>query len=112
MIRGSNSFLATGCPGKGVAHVGLTGAQPDFAYQDVGEGDGFAAGSDGQFSGRGVGGQGIELNLPFALLIGLRGFGLVGEPDLYRSSWCSLSPNGCRHIALKYTMIGKDFRDT
>ena len=112
MIRGSYSFLATGCPGKGVAHVGLTGAQPDFAYQDVGEGDGFVTRNHGQFRGGGVSGQGIELNLPFTLLIGLRGFGLVGEPDLYRSSWCSLSPNGCRHIALKHTMIGKDFRDT
>ena len=41
-----------------------------------------------------VGGQGIELNLPFALLIGLRGFGLVGEPDLYRSFLVQLSQMG------------------
>ena len=111
MIRTSNCFLATGCLRKTKTHIGLTGAQPDFAYQDVGKGDGFTTGSDGQLSGRRVGWHRIEPDLPVALLIGFGGFGLAGESDLYRSFWSSLSPNGCRHIALKYTMIGKDFRD-
>src|SRR5947209_8691671 len=62
---------------KGELHVGLAGADPDFADEDVVDGDGV----DGQVEGTG-GGERLEPGGPFAVGGGFGGDALTLEVDV------------------------------
>ena len=107
--EGGGGFLLLEILGAvhGHRHVGLAGAEPDFADEDVLERDG-VVGLDGE--GLRVGGDGEvgEGDLPFAVVGGGGGLGLAGECDGDFLAGRGDAPNGDAGAALQHHVVGED----
>ena len=90
-------------------HVRLSATRPDLAHDHVADDLGVAVrGADLHLPRFGAGGEGIELQRPFAIRIRRRGLALSGEFDGDLCSWLRPAPNGHRLIALEHHVVGKD----
>ena len=98
-----------GVPGgtDGPLHVGLAGAEPDFADEHVGEIAGGGA-LDGDFGGLGVRGDGVESNGPFAIGTGFGSLGLAGEGDCHLGAWGIPAPDGVGVLLLEHHVVAND----
>ena len=106
VVGGGFFFVVVGGVGDGHAHVGLAGAEPDFAEEDVGDGEG-VAGLDGE--GEGVGGlEGVEFDAPFAGGVGGGGLGLAGDGDGDFFAGVGPTPDGDGRAALQDHVVGED----
>ena len=98
-----------GVPGgaDGPLHVGLAGAEPDFADEDVGEVAGGGA-LDGDFGGLGAGGDGVKGDGPFAIGTGFGSLGLAGEGDCHIGAWGIPAPDGVGVLLLEHHVVAND----
>lgn len=98
-----------GVPGgtDGPLHVGLAGAEPDFADEHVGE---IAGGGtlDGDFGRLGVRGDGVEGDSPFAIGTGFRSLGLAGEGNFDFGARGIPAPDGIGVLLLEHHVVAND----
>ena len=90
-------------------HVGLAGANPDFADEHILYGQLILAG-DGERV-RPADGERVERDLPFAFVVGLGGVPLAGDRDDHVLGWISPAPNAVFLALLEDHVVGEDGRE-
>ena len=106
-IGGAFFGLVILCAVDGHGHVGLTGAEPDFADEHVLNGDRVGA-LDRQRTGGGAGGETGEGDLPGAVAGCGGSDGLAGEVDGDFLAGRGGAPDGDTDVALEDHVVGED----
>lgn len=91
----------------GPLHVGLAGAEPDIADDDVAEGDGVGAVHD-EVGRVGLDGHRGEVDAPVAVAVGLGGEGLAAEGDGDLLAAAGGAPDRDDGLALEDGVVGED----
>ncbi len=110
-VGGGDLLLGVGGLLDGPLHVGLAGADPDLANEDVLHGGDARGTADLEFGGDDAGGERVELDLPAAVGIGggLLLLGPHGDGDVL--IWIGGAPDGNGLALLKDHVVGKDRRE-